>query len=1030
MALPFIVLLLFFRFISGLFFNGYLSFYYNYINYLLGYEIRDLISHSSRDYFPAEISYWQLDYIGSNPLINCGGGGAGGDYYLGGDNVFIDGTKAKREYTNLPSHSVILFQVTVELHGTWHQSQSIHFNFGNQTSNETLTFASYVDNLQSYFQPGKCDSGASSANDLVIWGHVPHSGSTLNLTITYSNPTGVAGSFSFRDVRLIFSSVTPSSSYPNPSWFSSVIYQKSGNVMQDSDCGWLSYLHNPSSSCQMCVPACQACWGSTNAECFSCGTGYYNGSACLLCDDSCSSCNGPDDNHCNSCLTPLYLINKSCISCDPPLIRNERNSSQLPGSFFGYCTSPCEENEFIYPDGACFDSCDPRFDNVTNSTGKFCSSPCNEIDGDVLFEERPTCVPLADCTYPMDLVEYGSSKICEYTCPSGTVKFRPTNLCIPIADCQVPYIINQYFGHGSCEASCSDSPPDYTYWNNSCNNFCPGRMNKVWKDEIPVCNPPLCGIVNCSRCDSNGFCPDFYYCDEYLGNFCLPYYDYYLDPMIIKGTLNGHILQVQVGPSKNGLVPGVNDTLIFSIDNLVVDVDYSVEITHISLGIFEIHYKLLRILNIRDMDAKFLYSPNNLYLQATLEIPRVVFINTGVKKAAENTQASSQLLFLLFILSIIGMIMGGGISALWAALPESQYSYYLIYLNVDYIYQTQLYMQSMSNYDLMVGSDPESEDNQMLDPILKQSLPNRFYVLGYAPDFISNTDQVFAQIFLLVGGLLLTDLLLKHVRFPRQFFFIQKVLDTLSRILKWNGLLRQGLTYTLALSTAAFVQIYNATFGNNPSLFPLLAAITTILVLLWGLIKMYSLIKHTPGDRHGRALHTKLYGTLWDDLNITQTFSKYYYWLTAIRGLVLAYVCVFCDMNTYFQIFVIMFYQLGIVAIFVKNFKSLRPVFCEPTLNRVMLIEELLILLMKVFTLAFVFVRSSASNNALVVIGWLIVLPGACIQGLQIGYSISQQIKYRKKFFRKVKLILNNLKKKKVKKRINRTVWFKYNEAK
>jgi len=54
----------------------------------------------------------------------------------------------------------------------------------------------------------------------------------------------------------------------------------------------------------------------------------------------------------------------------------------------------------------------------------------------------------------------------------------------------------------------------------------------------------------------------------------------------------------------------------------------------------------------------------------------------------------------------------------------------------------------------------------------------------------------------------------------------------------------------------------------------------------------------------------------------------------------------------------------------------------------------------------------------------LIVLPGACIQGLQIGYSISQQIKYRKKFFRKVKLILNSIKKKKAKKirRVNRNL--------
>ena len=134
----------------------------------------------------------------------------------------------------------------------------------------------------------------------------------------------------------------------------------------------------------------------------------------------------------------------------------------------------------------------------------------------------------------MDLVEYGSYKICENTCPLGTAKFRPSNSCIPIADCKLPYVRDQYYGYDFCDVNCPNSPPNYIYWNGSCKNFCPERMNKVWRDEIPICNPPLCGTVYCSPCDSSGVCPDFYYCDEYLGNFCLPYYNYHLEPMIIN----------------------------------------------------------------------------------------------------------------------------------------------------------------------------------------------------------------------------------------------------------------------------------------------------------------------------------------------------------------------------------------------------------------------------------------------------------------------------------------------------------------
>ena len=966
--------------------------------------------------FLAEASYWTLDYMGPDIFTFCGA------FYIGGYKVFYYGVKGIREYNHLPAHTSIYYRFTVELHGTWNNLQAIQFKFEGQSSSETATYTNTHNNLHTLFKPNECGSGVSGINDLVIWGHVRHSGPTLKLTILYLDPTGAVGSFGFRDVRLTFSSTTAPSP-PSLHWFSLTLWTANPIIM-GNPCPWWTYLDG-SGICRQCPGNCHTCFGPGNHECSSCGTGYYDGTACVTCHTSCLTCDGPGDNDCMTCLKPLYLINKSCVPCNPPLVRQELTNANAPGSHFGFCSSPCPANDYIYPDGACFSVCDPILVSVINSTGKFCVSPC--APGLIVFSSG-SCLSPSLCIYPMDLVTYGSTKICEYNCPLGTIKFKSTNLCIPISECKTPYKVVLYSGFASCEQACPNSPPDFTYWNNSCNTFCPNGMETTTIDGFPICNPPLCGVVNCSQCTSNGVanvvCPDFYRCDEYLGRFCLPYYDYYLEPMIIKAIVNGHILQVKVSPSSNGLEPGVNDSLHFSIDNLVPDVDYSYEIKHISLGIFQVRYILLEIPNITAMNARFIYSPDNLNLQTNIEVPRVVFIDTGVKKAAQNTKGSSQLLFLLFILTIIGMIMGGGISALWAALPESQYSYYLIYLNVDYIYQTQLYMQSMSSYDLLVGTDSESEDHQMLDPILKQSLPNRFYVLGYAPDFITNADQVLIQIFLMVGGLILADFILKHFRFPRQFFFIHKCLDTLLRILKWNGLLRQGLTYTLALSTAAFVQIFSSTFGHESNLLPLISAVVTIFVLAWALVKMYSLIKHTPLDRHNRAIHSKKYGTLWEDLNISQTFSKYYYWLTAIRGFVLAYVCVFCDMSPYLQIFVVMFYQLGIVALFIKDYKSLRPVFCEPTLNKVMLIEESLLLLMKVFILAFVFIRSTASNGTLVILGWLIVLPGASIQGLQIGYSIFQQIKHRKKFFKMVKATFNSVKNKKIKKirRVNRII--------
>jgi len=73
---------------------------------------------------------------------------------------------------------------------------------------------------------------------------------------------------------------------------------------------------------------------------------------------------------CTACQTSRYFLNGSCILCDPPLIRAS-TSSGLNGISLGYCISPCEPHEYVYPDGSCFDTCDPRFNSTTNYTAKF-----------------------------------------------------------------------------------------------------------------------------------------------------------------------------------------------------------------------------------------------------------------------------------------------------------------------------------------------------------------------------------------------------------------------------------------------------------------------------------------------------------------------------------------------------------------------------------------------------------------------------------------------------------------------------------
>jgi len=975
----------------------------------LGHHIVDLV-YANAASFQSEISRWQTSYTGTAKYYSCN------YYYFGDSNIFgFNGQTASRKYTGLPSHTSLTFQVYLGLKGTWNSGHKVEFRF----DGELVTFSSPINSLNSYFSyfsNGACGNTYYGVFDLVLWGHVDHSLSDLEIIIQSGAPLGT---FGIRDFQMHFSNEPPPAS-PVSYWYSSRLasYGYKGTPCTSSN----MWYNSTSGICQVCDPACWTCVGPGANMCGVCAAPrYFDGVNCTICHSSCFTCSGPGEDQCTSCTTPNYLLNNSCIACNSPLIQTSV-SSAYGGSTLGNCISPCEPHEFVYPDGSCFDTCDSRFNVSLKSSAMLCVYPCTS--GQLLYNQS-TCIDSTACLYPSIIVKYGALDICEYDCPAGTVKFRPTNACIPILDCNVPYTINIVNDWPLCELACNQTTHNYTYWNNSCDNFCPTRMRQNIIDDVQICNRPLCGVVNCTQCASNGFihtlCPDYYYCDEYLGNFCLPYYNYYLEAILARSVKNGHILQVEVLPSKNGLVPGINDTITLSVDGLTAGLHYSADIIPAGLGSFQINLLLLQTVEASSLYARIIYSPDNLHLETQILLPRVIYISAGVEDAVKDTQTSSQLLFLVFIITIVGMILSGGISALWAALPESQYSYYLLYLNIDYIHQTRGYLQSLGSYDFLSGSGSENvEPNLLLVQVGKRSLPSKFFSLGYPEDFLTNTDQVLIQVFIMVTGLAIASLTLRYIRFPRQLSFVSGLLAKVLRMLKWNGLLRQALTYTLPVSTAAFIQIYSSIFGHAVKIFPLISAIVILTVLLLALGKMYTLIRNTPEDRHQRALYTKLYGTLWEDLNIKQKFSKYYYWMTAMRGLILAYVCVFLDLFPYIQISVLLIYQAVILAMFFKNHKGLRPVFVEPTLNRIMFIEEGLLLLMKALILIFLYYLNTATNANLILLGWLIVLPGALIQIIQIGYSFYRQLKNRKKIWKMIKMSTNFLHNKKIK-RIRRT---------
>jgi len=222
------------------------------------------------------------------------------------------------------------------------------------------------------------------------------------------------------------------------------------------------------------------------------------------------------------------------------------------------------------------------------------------------------------------------------------------------------------------------------------------------------------------------------------------------------------------------------------------------------------------------------------------------------------------------------------------------------------------------------------------------------------------------------------------------------------------------------MSTAALIQIYLSVFSDDSPVFAVIGASSAIIVMSIALAKMILLIKYAPTERYERVTHKRLYGTLWADLT-ENSFRKYYFWFVSVRSVLLSYVCVFLDMYPFVQIFMVLFYQIAIVLLFFQGWRfKIRPVFAESDLNFITMLQEAFLLFMKVMILVFAFMRENAKDSTLIILGWLIILPGAATQLLQIGYSITKQLQNRKKLSNKIVLMWNGILGKKKKKRIKR----------
>lgn len=932
--------------------------------------------------FLLELDNWHIDWTSTSRYSWCDG-----NYVVGGDQFQQDfGTVASRTYSNLPSHDTIMFSMNVILLDTWSTTDAYQLQFDTSITFNLNSFADSADE----FISDVCGYGAGRIGlDFQLLAQFPHSASELNFQITLNLDQGSPPNhyFGFRDISILASNT---------------------GITSQNICGFMGLPNEPDNcpcdegqyypGCGACDPACGECVGNFKSDCITCAPGYqYNGDYCYQCNDACVDCFGSDQDECTVCIDTWFLLNTTCIQdCDVPLIANNQD-----------CYSPCPPEKFI-ADSYCMDECNPPLQPYIQYSVPYCITVCNIGD---YPDDLAGCSSV--CNYPRKLNDEGPYHVCREPCDDGET-FYYNDTCLSIS-CTSPYASQLVNESTVCVLSCATAS-NYIYWDETCQTDCPSPLIIESVHDYQVCTVPNCGSAPCDTCTRDNDCPANYYCNTTIRGVCLPasattlaYTTYSLKSAVIKNILNGYVVRVQVAPLLN-ITGGSNDVLSCSSGPLIVDEDLKITITKVSTGIFTVIVEILKTMQLDKIPLQFNYSPQRLNLNSSLSLTKVVYISPSVQKAAQAVKTGSIVSFFLLLINILGYVMTGGLGALWSFLPENQYSYYLLYMNINYPYHTKVYFESLSNYNLLFTSTSavDTTNESLIDSYVLKSLPTKFIDEGYSIDFIENIRQVGIMFLSIAGAAGLVLLVVRFVIISKGSFMVQKILFVLRKFLRWNGIVRQILAYSLPIALACFAEFHIYLFGRQQSLAVVLLSVATILLLLFGLNKFFFIIKHIPNGSFERLVYSERYGTLWEDLNLENRRTKYYFLLVAIRGVVLSYLCVFFDLFPFAQISIPILYQCCVVSLFFKGIK-MDPVFENKSLNVVSFIDESMLLLSKIIIFIFLCVDKSADDDLIILMGWMIIGPGAISQVLQTLYSFYEQIKNRKEIAMKIKDFVKNV---------------------
>ena len=331
------------------------------------------------------------------------------------------------------------------------------------------------------------------------------------------------------------------------------------------------------------------------------------------------------------------------------------------------------------------------------------------------------------------------------------------------------------------------------------------------------------------------------------------------------------------------------------------------------------------------------------YLQGTLPVPKKFVPNEVLQEIAKAIPTAKSVLTGSMGGSLIASLLLGGSASLWSIISFQQFVGYFIYINIEFPYQTELFLSLLQSslWDMLpnplaslMSSLSENILEEDADAVTIYDPPAKFVKYDVNSFFVENGGTIIA---VNVGLLIVTWVVigLRKTKCLKENYIMEKI----EGVLRWNFLARSFLENGIPLSLAVFLQFRIMMFNNLYLILCCAFAIFSFILTVGAIGILFFVLKSKNNQQLKVSKIEEVYGTLYEGVVLTGDKTKYYNIIILLRGILVVALVSFFEAVPLFQIAPLILFNVSLVYYMFKQVP-----YEDKKLSKIVRIKEIFIL--------------------------------------------------------------------------------------